>query len=34
MTSTLVKVAVVAGIVAVVIVTMPEIKRYMKMSRM
>lgn len=34
MTSTLVKVAVVAGIAAVVIVTMPEIKRYMKMSRM
>jgi hypothetical protein len=32
--STLIKVAIVAGIVAVVIVSLPEIKRYIEMSRM
>lgn len=32
--STLIKVAIVAAIVAVVVVSLPEIKRYIKMSRM
>lgn len=32
--STLIKVAIVAGIVAVVIAALPDIKRYMEISRM